>query len=625
MTLSKSADAIQVQNLADKVESWLADNYLLAIVVIVLVSAACRGTYLLELRGSDLFAVVISDSRSYDDWAKEISGGEWFGNEVFYQAPLYPYFLASIYSMFGRDLFWVRVVQATLAVISCVLLADAGRRFFQSALVATLAGMLLAIYPVAIFFDGLIQKTSLAIFLLCLMLWLLSRAISAGSILSWALTGCVAGLLCLTRENAIVFAGCIVLWIAVTKSIERIQDKVKWSFVFVAGMLLILLPIAFRNNHLGGGFQLTTSQLGPNLFIGNNVKATGSYSPLRTGRGDPRYERHDARQLAEQALGRSLSPGEVSSYWVSRVREFAISKPGKFIGLLGKKAQLMVNVSEATDAEAIEVYARHSFLLNLLWHVFHFGVLVPLGAIGLAFGIRKFDSKIGLLMLLLLGYAGTVVTFYVFSRYRFPLVPFAILFSAYAVRNLLCQQFDWRNPRAILAATAIVGLVIFCNVPAFNSVDSQATTYNNVGTAFAIKDQRIKARSYFEKTLELKPDSYLALSNLAGVQSRDGELQAARKNYKKAIELQPDYAAAHNHYANLLAHDGNNKLATEHFLKAIQLNPKYVGAITNMGNMLARMGNQQGAIRLYKEALAIDPDYPDALENLKRIESFNAQ
>jgi hypothetical protein len=80
----------------------------------------------------------------------------------------------------------------------------------------------------------------------------------------------------------------------------------------LAGLAVVLLPVALRNYAVGGGFHLTTSQLGTNLFIGNNPAADGSYVSLRPGRGSPEYERADATALAVQATGRSLTAGEVS-------------------------------------------------------------------------------------------------------------------------------------------------------------------------------------------------------------------------------------------------------------------------------------------------------------------------
>ena len=80
----------------------------------------------------------------------------------------------------------------------------------------------------------------------------------------------------------------------------------------------MLLPVAVRNYTVGGEFHLTTSQFGPNFYIGNHAGARGLYEPLVAGRGNAEAEREDATRLAEAASGRSLSPEEVSAYWSSQ-------------------------------------------------------------------------------------------------------------------------------------------------------------------------------------------------------------------------------------------------------------------------------------------------------------------
>ena len=84
----------------------------------------------------------------------------------------------------------------------------------------------------------------------------------------------------------------------------------------IAGTLLGLSPVVVRNYAVGGGLYLTTSQLGPNFYIGNNPTADGTYRPLRFGRGAAEFERLDATEIAERAAGRQLNPNEVSRYWM---------------------------------------------------------------------------------------------------------------------------------------------------------------------------------------------------------------------------------------------------------------------------------------------------------------------
>src|SRR5258706_13775757 len=103
-----------------------------------------RTTHVWQISKSPFFTVLMGDSRSYDEWAQRIARGDWFGHEVFYQAPLYPYFLGVVYSLAGRNLFVVRLGQAAIGSLACLLLDLAGERLF-SRTTGSIAGLMLAL------------------------------------------------------------------------------------------------------------------------------------------------------------------------------------------------------------------------------------------------------------------------------------------------------------------------------------------------------------------------------------------------------------------------------------------------------------------------------------------------
>src|SRR5262249_43781206 len=153
--------------------------------------------------------------------------------------------------------------------------------------------------------------------------------------------------------------------------------------------------------------------------IGNNPRSDGTYMPLRFGRGAPEYERQDATELAERAVGRHLTPGEVSNYWTSRALTFIRSEPFAWLKLMARKAALFANATEMLDTESQYSYDEWSVITRVAGTIGHFGILVPLAVLGL-WTTWSDRTRSRILVALTIAYAASVVIFYVFARYRFP-------------------------------------------------------------------------------------------------------------------------------------------------------------------------------------------------------------
>ena len=279
--------------------------------VIFLTALLARGIHLWQIAPAPFFPFKMGDAASYDLWAQRIAAGDWWGTEVFYQAPLYPYFLAVIYRLFGDDQFVVRLCQGIVGAMSCVALAAAGWRIFSGA-VGVLAGLALALYAPALFFDLLLQKSVLDGFFCCSLLALYGVLLGTDRRSLWVLVGAATGFLTLTRENAIVLGTGVHVRFAVEPATALAP-----ALWLLLGTALVLGPVALRNAAISGELHLTTSQFGPNFYIGNNPQADGTYQPLRPYRGSAKFEQSDAHELAEAAVGHPLSPAEVSRYWTA--------------------------------------------------------------------------------------------------------------------------------------------------------------------------------------------------------------------------------------------------------------------------------------------------------------------
>lgn len=574
---------------------------------VAVLALVLRLVYLSELAGSPLLSGLMGDSRQYDAWAQQIAGGQWMGTEVFYQTPLYPYWMAVIFSVAGHSLDVVRGVQAVLGAASCVLLGLAGRRFFSER-VGLVAALLLAVYPPAFFFDGLIQKSSLDILLVTAVLALVAE-FAARRHWAWlAALGAAAALLTLNRENARILYLVIGAWLWFGFRDVPARRRLAWGAVVIAATLAVLLPVGLRNYRVGGEFLISTSQLGPNFYIGNNPTASGSYEPLAPERGDAMYEREDATRIASTAAGRPLSPSQVSDYWLDRALDYIRSQPLDWVGLLGRKLFYTLNAAELPDTESIEAYAEYSGLLRiLLW--LNFGVALPLAVLG-AWLHRADWKRLWVLYGVFVGLVVAVAAFYVVARYRHPIVPVVLLFAAAGLSGLtrLRQQRGWLTGLACAAAVAVVA-----NIPVRVAADQ---SYLNAGTLLLQNGNAAEAIPVLTRATRLDPAHAEPHYRLGLAYQETGNLQGAVDELTRTIRLRPEHGEAHNALGLLLRGQDRAAEALVEFRDAAKYAPNSVEAHSNLGLALTEAGQFDEAIAEHRRAVALAPGKASPHNNL---------
>jgi len=383
--------------------------------------------------------------------------------------------------------------------------------------------------------------------------------------------------------------------------------------MFLAGVVIVLLPVMVRNYSIDGALYVTTSQFGSNFYIGNNPNADGTYASIRFGRGAPEFERLDAKEVAEEAIGHALSPSEVSSFWAGRAFDYITSQPVAWLKLTGRKILLLFNRTEMLDTEAQESYAEFSIVLRVLGWVTHFGLLMPLAIAGMI-ATWPDRRRLSIVYALAIAYAASVVMFFVFARYRYPLVPFLILFAAALVQRPLKRSLSKRQ--GLIMATAVAAVAIFANWPVLSATLMKSITENNLGTAFLEKGQYDQAIAHNERSIALRPDYAPGYNNLGAALRAAGRLDEAVARYKQALELKPDFASASYNLANAQLEQGKAGDSVESFRRSLAANPNSVEAHNNLGIALANRGDAAGAIAEFRAALAVDDRSVNAHRNL---------
>lgn len=565
------------------------------IIIVVAVGLLLRLLVVWETRGVPTSRHPIGDAAGYLAWAQRIAGGDWWGSEGFYQAPLYPYVLGVCVAVLGSEITAIRVIQALWGAAGCGCLAF-GASLLLGRRIGLTGGWMLALYGPAIYYDTIIQKATLSGLLTCVLLATTAWSGDRRRPRSAAVVGFVAALLSITRENALVWVLLLAVWVwwdwrwkIVDCRLpigEPIRKTGSWVAIlwFAVGTGIVLAPVAFRNRVVGGEWSISTFQAGPNFYIGNHRGADGRYQPLVRGHETPSFERTDATLLAQQGEGRALTAREVSRYWMRRaMNDITADLPGWF-SLLARKAALVIHRYEIADAESFYLYRESSLILAVLGRVWHFGVLIPAAAVGVLSSWSQ-RRRLWLYYAMIVSMALAVALFYVLGRYRYPLVAALILFAAAGAVAAwdAVRQGAWR--RLMLWLTVAAVTAVAANVPIQDESKLNALARMNAGVALA----------------------------------QEGRLQDAIGYFRRALADHPASPEGHNNLAQGLALTGNFAEAIDHYEAALRAAPDLPGVHFNLAVALEQVGRVHDAQRHYETALAQNPADADAQAALLRL------
>jgi len=249
---------------------------------------------------------------------------------------------------------------------TCACTAALGRRVGGPA-VGTLAALGFALYEPDVFFAGEIDKTSLSTLLVAAALVLAFRR----GLRARVATGFMVGLAALTRANVLVFAalGPVVLLLDPGdrgRRVGRLPRSLVAAGLYLVGVAAAIAPVTWRNHHVSGEWVLTTTQLGQNLYTGNNPENPyGAYGVVSFVRANPHFEEGDFRAAAEARAGRPLGANATSWFWARAALVHVATDPGFALLAVLRKAVLFWNDFEISDSQDQYLLERVSPVLRL--------------------------------------------------------------------------------------------------------------------------------------------------------------------------------------------------------------------------------------------------------------------
>jgi 4-amino-4-deoxy-L-arabinose transferase-like glycosyltransferase len=352
-----------------------------------------------------------SDEIDYDalGWSLASTGSYSIdGHPTAYRAPGYPFLVAGVYSVCGRNPSAVRHLQAVLDSSVVTLLYLLTRR--RGRRMAKRAAWIWALYPPAILFSNqLFSETLYVLLLLGFMLCLQDRT-EVGKPPSWV-SGLLLGLAVLVKPTTLLV---IVLLPLVTRGLVP-------PAVTTVTILCGLLPagIWVTRNAVVMGAPILAANTGTNLLIGNGPKATGGYSAIAPSA--------NLNTRGEVEADRAASEAAMRFIWADPKRTTLLAVK-KIALLLSSEAELVVGFWSRPEEQLRfrERYQRVPIWAHLLVSL-PYAILVLLGLIGLV--SEPWDLARSIFIALSLSIVATTIVFFGSSRFHFPMMPFMVVFG----------------------------------------------------------------------------------------------------------------------------------------------------------------------------------------------------
>ena len=497
------------------------------------IALVVRLIYVWQISSMPFFEAPIIDAEMYDLSAMKILQSI-VEQKPFYQAPLYSYFLALIYRIFGHGYLVPRLIQSAIGAVNCVMVALIGKRLFGERQ-GLLAGCIAALYGPLIHFEGELLRPVLIIFLglsmiLCILSWSEDRPIWA------AIAGLLMGLSSITRENILIVLPVIVIYLWMSSKKSRWHAPV----LFIALTLIPIIPVTVNNYKKSGDLVPVSTQGGMNFFIGNSA-----HSDRLTGL-QPGIEWEKMAFSPREELGPDPKPSEFQSWFIKKALKDISQSPTGWIGKLVKKLYLVFYGEELTPNSNLDLYRERSFLLRILISkcgplFIPFGLLFPFFVLGI--GVKGANRDKWLLLSFIITYSLSLMLFHVRARYRVPIVPLMIPFTAAGILYLI-KQIKLQDVKKVAFSFFILAFfAVLVNAPLADvSFAKRFPTNYFVGQALYNKGHDELALEEFEKGLEKDPH-FPELRRVYGhTLIRRGRLEEGLEQITMARDLAPDYA-----------------------------------------------------------------------------------
>jgi len=372
------------------------------------------------LNQEEIKKILRSDDKEYDEMAVNLTSGNGFSQlindsvrPVTRRVPVYPLFLAFIYSIFGHSYIAVKIIQAVIGALFCIIIFYITYMMYGDELTGFVASAFTALYkPFVSGFSFYGGPTSLLseyfyMFILGLTILITMRFIKYGDIKFGVLSGIFMGLTILTRPEFVLFSILLAIYLFyISKlSLKRFFKKYFIIYLFIT---LTMTSWVARNYVIFKEFIPLTTLEGYIFFLGNNSSAKGGWI----------FKDKDFLESVQNS--KNLSDAQKSRIFFKAGMKELTDNPKRISKLFIKK----ILVHWAPFEERFKIF-----------NPFYAFILI-FGSIGILFFRKRLILENVLLIIFLSTTLIAVLTFGE-PRYRYSYEPYLIIFAALAISELI--------------------------------------------------------------------------------------------------------------------------------------------------------------------------------------------
>lgn len=561
-----------------------------------LLALLIRLVYFYLLKQTPILSVLILDSEYYYHWAVKILSNGIMGDKIFFTEPLYAYLLALFLKISEQGPLVMVGLQILLGSILPIIIFKIAKLLFNRP-VAIISGVLTALYGPFIFYDHLLLKTSLEVFLLSLFVlavlnlftgstraepsrtlrrntrkinnifnylkfrnYFIIKNLKFKIISQYFIAGLLLGIIVLIKGNSLILLPLVLYFILLEVeplkrfNLRTILHNIKLiqgyrAILFLIGFFIVILPITIRNYIVGHDFVLTNYSFGMNVYQGNWWDGDGSLLQPPFMRPHPDHEEIDSYKMAEAYMDKDLKPSQVSSFWLSKGVSEILEDPVRWTSLMFKKVILFITPVELSDNYDYYLFRQFIPLLHVLPNLL---IVIPFALFTILLMIVRFkylDPQKKLFLLIIIFYSLSIMIGHVNSRYRLPVIPLLIILASAGIW-LLYRKIKQNQMQKLGSALAILFvLFLTCNIYLDNfRFINDANFYNSLASLHMDRGDQALAEEYYGKATRADPENAWPYSGLFNLYLKQGEFTLAKEYLQKYIKLRPDDTGG---YANL--------------------------------------------------------------------------